>query len=101
MESGVIAEGSVSGVMEGWKYNRAVRLHKLVLEALLRLTLTGFQSWLEARHVKDMVHLDKALEAIDFVAKEISHADFEQILNNPSSTRILDLFDDYAEVLRL
>ena len=26
IESGVIAEGSVSGVMEGRKYNRAIRL---------------------------------------------------------------------------
>jgi hypothetical protein len=37
VESGVIAEGSIAGVMEGHKYNRAVRLHKLVYEALLRL----------------------------------------------------------------
>ena len=101
VESGVIAEGSVSGVMEGRKYNRAVRLHKLVYEALLRLTWTGFRSWLETTHVEDMVHLDKALEAIDSVAKEISHADLEQILNNPSCTRILDLFEEYTDMLRL
>ena len=36
VESQVIAEGSVSGVMEGRKYNHAVRLHKLVYEALMR-----------------------------------------------------------------
>ena len=32
IESGVIADGSLSGVMDGRKYNRAVRLHKLVYE---------------------------------------------------------------------
>jgi len=37
VEAGFIAEGLVNGVMEGRKYNRAVRLHKLVYEALLRL----------------------------------------------------------------
>ena len=30
VESGVIAGGSITGVMEGRKYNRAVRLHKIV-----------------------------------------------------------------------
>lgn len=36
VESQLISERSVSGVMEGRKYNRAVRLHKLVYEALMR-----------------------------------------------------------------
>ena len=30
VESGVIAEGSITGVMEGRKYKHAVRLHKIV-----------------------------------------------------------------------
>jgi len=37
VESGVIAEGSVAGVLEGRTYNRAVRFHKLMYEALNRL----------------------------------------------------------------
>ena len=35
VESGIIAEGSIHGVVHGHKYNRAVRLHKLVYDALL------------------------------------------------------------------
>ncbi len=76
-------------------------LHKLVYEAVLRLTWTVFQSWLETTHVKDIVHPDKSLEAIGSVANKISHADLEQILNNPPCTRILDLFEEYTELLRL
>ena len=34
IESGVIAEGSVTAVLEGRRYNRAVRFHKLMYEAL-------------------------------------------------------------------
>ena len=48
IESGVIAEGSVSGVMEGRKYNRAIRLHKLIYESLMRLAWKGFLSWLQS-----------------------------------------------------
>ena len=28
VESGVIADGSIAGVLDGKKYNRAIRLHK-------------------------------------------------------------------------
>ena len=37
IESDVFAEGSVNGVLEGKKYNRAIRFQKLLYEALLRL----------------------------------------------------------------
>ena len=37
VEAGVVAEGSISGVMEGRQYNRSMRAHKLVYEALMRL----------------------------------------------------------------
>ena len=50
VESQVIAEGSVFGVMEGRKYNRAVRLHKLVYEALMRQVRSGFQKWVAEKH---------------------------------------------------
>ena len=53
VESGVIAEGSVAaGVMDGCKYNRAIRLHKLVYEALMRLAWKGFLPWLELKHAE-------------------------------------------------
>ena len=50
IESGVIAEGSVSGVLEGRTYNRAIRCHKLMFEALNRLALIGFNSGTDEHH---------------------------------------------------
>ena len=46
VESGVITDGSIAGVLDGKKYNRAIRLHTLVYEALLRLAWSGFEAWL-------------------------------------------------------
>ena len=46
VESGVVADGLIAGVLDGKKYNRAIRLHKLVYEALLRLAWSGFEAWL-------------------------------------------------------
>ena len=36
LESRIIGSSSVNGVLEGKHYNRAVRVHKIVLEALPR-----------------------------------------------------------------
>ena len=44
IESGVIAEGSVSGILDGRRYNRSVRFHKLMYDALQRLAWKGLQS---------------------------------------------------------
>ena len=35
VESGVIAGGSIDRILEGKQYNRGVRLHKLIYEALM------------------------------------------------------------------
>lgn len=100
VESGVVAQGSVAGIMEGRKYNRAVRLHKLVYEALLHLVWKGFLPWLETTNIDDMVHLEESLRVIDIFSKDISQNGLEQILKNPSCTCILNHFEEYIEVLR-
>ena len=42
-----MAEGSISRVIDGKHYNRAVRAHKYVHEALMRLAWAEFIQWLE------------------------------------------------------
>lgn len=46
IESGTVAEGSVNDVLDGHKYNRSLRFHKLMYEALLRLVWDQFSQWL-------------------------------------------------------
>ena len=49
IKSGIGAESSVSGVLEGRMYSRAAKVHKIIYyETLLRLTWKGFITWLEA-----------------------------------------------------
>ena len=47
LEPGVVAEGSVNGVLEGKMYNRTVRVHKLIYEAFMRLIWEQFMSLME------------------------------------------------------
>ena len=56
IESGVIAEGSVPGVLEGRTYNRAIRFHKLMFEALNRLSWTEFNPWIDEHHKEKKPH---------------------------------------------
>ena len=44
VESGVLAEGSVAGGLNGRRYNRGVRLHKFMHEALMTLAWQGFRA---------------------------------------------------------
>ena len=47
IESGVIEEGSVDGIITGKAYNQTVRFHKLNYEACMQLMWRGFMDWLE------------------------------------------------------
>ena len=58
IESGVIAQGSVSDVLEGRTYNRAIRFHKLIFEALNTLAWMVFNSWTDEHH-KEKKPLDE------------------------------------------
>ena len=44
VESGVVAGGSIEKVLNGKNYNRAVRMHKIFYEALIRLLINAFES---------------------------------------------------------
>lgn len=100
VESSVIAEGSLAGVMEGRKYNRAVRLHKLVYEALMRLAWKGFLPWLEVTHRSDMIHLDEALKVIKNFSDDVCHTSYKKVMETESCVRIIELFQVYLRFLR-
>ena len=42
IESGVVSEGSIKGVLSGKHYNRSVFCHKIVYEAMQRLRFEAF-----------------------------------------------------------
>ena len=58
VESGVIAEGSVERVLDGRRYNRDVRLHKIMYEVLITLAWQGFGAWIEENHKESKTTVD-------------------------------------------
>ena len=47
IEGSIVAASSMSGVLEGRQYNRAMRAHTIVMEAIQRLRLRSLKEWLE------------------------------------------------------
>ena len=100
VEAQVIAEGSVSGVLEGRRYNRAVRLHKLVYEALMRQAWAGFQTWIEENHGDKKSLVDNAFGSLQRLHDSICQAEFQRTLDEKSFSEVTELFRRYMLFLR-
>ena len=60
IEAGIVADGSINGVLDGKHYNRALRVHKCIHEALLRLAWEVFMLLVED-NIQDMNVVIKTL----------------------------------------
>ena len=100
IESGVVTEGSVSGVLEGRRYNRAVRFHKLMYEALMRAAWSGFETWLTENRENKKRAVDDAFNGLTSLCENICKAEFQDKLRNQSFSELTQLFDQYMSYLR-
>jgi hypothetical protein len=64
IESKVVASGSVPAVLEGRQYNRAMRAHKIVMEAFQRLQLTVFKEWMSENRQSDYQASTQVLDKV-------------------------------------
>ena len=69
IEADVLASGSVDAVLERRHYNRGLRVHKLVSEALKRMRWAAFRKWNE--HHADPVDLDELASVFGDLHAEI------------------------------
>ncbi len=101
IESGIIAEGSVAAVMEGCHYNRAIRIHKYIYEALMRLVWRAFLMWVNDNHPNKQEHLEEFLEYVSDLHDEMSSDALDQTYAQPCFTDIAQLFAQYLDHLRV
>ena len=76
IESGIVAEGSLSGVMDGRRYNRGVRFHKLMYEALMRLVWKGFRPWIAENHEESKDLIEDSFKELDLLYNDICEKEF-------------------------
>ena len=73
VQSEVVAEGSIDKVLTGKNYNRAVRLHKIIYEAVMRLLVDTFEFSLTENSVNMLSDEKKEIERLklDFQPEEV------------------------------
>ena len=84
IESGIVAEGSVSALLEGRSYNRAIRVHKLAYEALMRVAWRGFQPWVDEHYPLDMDHVRRALDEVAKLGKDLTKDNHDRVIESQS-----------------
>lgn len=101
VESEVIAEGSVDRVLNGKQYNRGIRLHKLVYDALHRLAWKGFLDWFERNQAAELQSLlDDTRSLVANLNQSATQENLDGILRNPHFVHLFDLFQQYLSLLR-
>lgn len=100
IESGVIAEGSVTGVLDGKKYNRSIRFHKLMFEALNRVAWKGFLPWTEQHHQEKKPLIDEFFTGLKALCEKTSEKEFKATMESPSFKEVSQLYFSYMHHLR-
>lgn len=82
-ESEIVSSGSVGGVIKGKHYNRAIRAHKYIAEALLRMQWRLFEAWLDDKMPTD-VNLAELSSMLKHLRSESSLQSAEVLIENGS-----------------
>ena len=53
IDAGLVAEGSIAKVFDGKNYKRAVRVHKIIYEAMMRMMWIELKKWIEEKAGQD------------------------------------------------
>ena len=93
IKAGVVAEGSVSAVLEGRNYNRGVRVHKLAYKAFMRVE--GFYPWLDESHPEDSRQVQTCLDEIGTLADELPTERHDEVFKS----RVFQRFSFFLNTL--
>jgi hypothetical protein len=97
IESGILAEGSTIGVLEGKMYNRAVHVHKCIYEAMMRLIWIEFVTW---TNNKENEAIDSFLIEMNVLIENVCQSNLEMILKSLGFEILLDLWKKFLNYLR-
>ena len=90
----------MSGVLEGRKYNRAVRRPKLEYEALMRQVWSGFQKWVAEKYDEKTSLVDEMFAGLQSLRDNVGEAEFKKKLCENSFAEVAELFERYMSFLR-
>ena len=77
-------------------YNRSIRVHKLLYEALMRLAWKEFQTWCNEQH---QAHVDALMTEIATMTADLCQTTFEEVMESASLLHVANLFSEFREHL--
>ena len=95
IESQKVAEGSIRGVTDGEHYNRGVRAHKYLYEALMRLASAEFVRRLESSDPTYRIAVASFLEQVDTLADNLKGESFDQQLKYPVLPQVITMWREF------
>lgn len=101
LEAGLVGEGSIKGVIDGKHYNRAIRVHKYIYEALMRLAWQRFPSWVEENAPEKSAVVNSFVEKIRSMILELNQAQLCNILEGTLLTELITLWQKFLDFLRV
>ena len=99
IEAGLVAEGSVGGVLNGKHYNHSLRTHRYIYEALMRLVWTEFTEWVKANLQKDCAVIKTVLAQINNIVGDLKQETVDGLLFNPLLPELISLWQDFLKHL--
>ena len=90
---GIVASESINGVLDCKHNYYAVRVHKYIYEALMRLAWTEFNLWVED-NIQERNAVIKSFFIDDFIQQK-----FNKLLQSPLFIELITLWRDFLEHL--
>ena len=99
VESGVVGPAAISTVVSGKHYNRAVRSHLVVVEALLRLLWRRFESWLAESQVAGNLLVSEEMQRLltQLRQENFSLEKLQSLKNRLEFKALLQVFTMFCE----
>ena len=99
IEAGIVAEGSINGILDGKHYNRAVRVHKYIYEALMRLAWAEFILWMED-NLEATAMIKTFVDEVNIIIYDLNQQNFDKLLDSPLLAKLMTLWNSFLEHLR-
>lgn len=99
IEAGIVAEGSINGVLDGKHYNRAVRVHKYIHEVLMRLAWAEFTQWVEDNVPERSGMIKSFLDNVKDKASDLTQQELNNLLQSPLLAELITVWTDSLEHL--
>lgn len=96
IEAGIVAAGSVPSVLDGRHFNRSMRTHKTVMEAMQRLRLVSFRAWMSSRNDTDPTENNE----LDAICSNLTAENVTALMESETFRKFQALFVEFCETDR-